>query len=336
MTEHYKVRVTKDHLVFCSGHFISYEGDKCERLHGHNYRTSVEVEGELDANRYVFDFIALKHRTKAITDELDHRMMLPTRNPLIRVEEEARSRPRPLSGPRMAVSARRLRAAADREHHGRAAGRRTSPAAWPTTCSGCTATAPPCCAWRSRRASASRRRANCGRHSAFPVARASAGRRAGPTRPAPSARRTPSAAAGLPGRGRRRRRSPPRPGCAAVSRAHSSSVPVPSPTPTRARSSTISRRTPSATARSAISVGVRRSPRRRRRRVVFPPLRSREKTIDPPKASHASARTAGPATVSSPITMSRDARRPPTAATRPNSRTPASIQRRKPSAANSA
>jgi 6-pyruvoyltetrahydropterin/6-carboxytetrahydropterin synthase len=85
--ERYKVRVTKDHLVFCSGHFISYEGDKCERLHGHNYRTAVEIEGPLDANRYVFDFIALKHRTKAITDELDHRMMLAMRNPLIRVEE---------------------------------------------------------------------------------------------------------------------------------------------------------------------------------------------------------------------------------------------------------
>jgi 6-pyruvoyltetrahydropterin/6-carboxytetrahydropterin synthase len=87
MPEQYKVRVTKDHLVFCSGHFISYEGDRCERLHGHNYRTAVEVEGELDANRYVFDFIALKHRTKAITDELDHRMLLATRNPHIRVEE---------------------------------------------------------------------------------------------------------------------------------------------------------------------------------------------------------------------------------------------------------
>ena len=89
--ERYKVRVTKDHLVFCSGHFISYEGDKCERLHGHNYRTAVEVEGALDENHYVFDFIALKHRTKAITDELDHRMMLPTRNPLILVEPSARS-----------------------------------------------------------------------------------------------------------------------------------------------------------------------------------------------------------------------------------------------------
>jgi 6-pyruvoyltetrahydropterin/6-carboxytetrahydropterin synthase len=91
MAERYKVRVTKDHLVFCSGHFISYEGDRCERLHGHNYRTAVEVEGELDENFYVFDFIALKHRTKAITDELDHRMMLPTRNPHIAVEEGPKS-----------------------------------------------------------------------------------------------------------------------------------------------------------------------------------------------------------------------------------------------------
>jgi 6-pyruvoyltetrahydropterin/6-carboxytetrahydropterin synthase len=91
MAERYTVRVTKDHLMFCSGHFISYEGDKCERLHGHNYRTAVEVEGPLDTNHYVFDFIALKRCTKAIVDELDHRMMLPMRNPLIRVEESAKS-----------------------------------------------------------------------------------------------------------------------------------------------------------------------------------------------------------------------------------------------------
>jgi 6-pyruvoyltetrahydropterin/6-carboxytetrahydropterin synthase len=91
MTEAFKVRVTKDYLVFCSGHFISYEGDKCERLHGHNYRTAVEVEGSLDNNHYVFDFIALKHRTREITNELDHRMMLPTRNPFITVEAGPRS-----------------------------------------------------------------------------------------------------------------------------------------------------------------------------------------------------------------------------------------------------
>lgn len=91
MTERDTVRVTKDYLVFCSGHFISYEGDRCERLHGHNYRASAEVEGDLDENRYVFDFIALKNRLRAITDELDHRMMLATANPFIHVEERAKS-----------------------------------------------------------------------------------------------------------------------------------------------------------------------------------------------------------------------------------------------------
>ena len=85
--ERYTVRVSKDYLVFCAGHFITYDGEHCERLHGHNYRVAVEADGDLDANHYVFDFIALKQHTKAITDTLDHRMLLPTESDRIRVEE---------------------------------------------------------------------------------------------------------------------------------------------------------------------------------------------------------------------------------------------------------
>jgi 6-pyruvoyltetrahydropterin/6-carboxytetrahydropterin synthase len=84
----FKVRVNKDYLVFCSGHFITYNGDQCERIHGHNYRVAVEVEGELDENHYVFDFIALKDLTRQVTDELDHRMLLPTRNRLVTLAED--------------------------------------------------------------------------------------------------------------------------------------------------------------------------------------------------------------------------------------------------------
>jgi 6-pyruvoyltetrahydropterin/6-carboxytetrahydropterin synthase len=87
-TSLYKVRVSKDYLVFCAGHFINYASDQCERLHGHNYRVAVEVEDDLDENSYVFDFIALKDMTRAITDELDHRMLLPTKSRFIRLEEE--------------------------------------------------------------------------------------------------------------------------------------------------------------------------------------------------------------------------------------------------------
>jgi len=84
----FKVRVTKDYLAFCSAHFITYEGDRCEQLHGHNYRVAVEVEGALDQNHYVVDFIALKDMTRSITDDLDHRMLLPTQSAKIRLHEE--------------------------------------------------------------------------------------------------------------------------------------------------------------------------------------------------------------------------------------------------------
>lgn len=84
--ETYTVRVSKDYLVFCCAHFITYEGSTCERLHGHNYRATAEVEGPLDENQYVFDFIALKNLMRRITDELDHHVLLPTTSELIKVE----------------------------------------------------------------------------------------------------------------------------------------------------------------------------------------------------------------------------------------------------------
>ncbi len=87
MPEHYHVRVTKDYLVFSAAHFITYQGDVCERLHGHNYRVAVEVGGPLDENAYVVDFIALRDHAWEIVRQLDHYMLLPTRHERIRVEE---------------------------------------------------------------------------------------------------------------------------------------------------------------------------------------------------------------------------------------------------------
>lgn len=83
--ERYRVRVTKDHLVFSAAHFITFNGDVCERLHGHNWRVAVDVAGPLDENHYVFDFIALRDATQKLVNELDHHMLLPTRHPAIQV-----------------------------------------------------------------------------------------------------------------------------------------------------------------------------------------------------------------------------------------------------------
>ena len=75
--ETFTVRVTKDYLTFCSAHFIVFGGSQCERLHGHNYRIAAELEGELDEDRLVFDFIALKGILREIANELDHRFLVP-------------------------------------------------------------------------------------------------------------------------------------------------------------------------------------------------------------------------------------------------------------------
>jgi 6-pyruvoyltetrahydropterin/6-carboxytetrahydropterin synthase len=84
-TMSYCVRLEKEQHVFSAAHFITFNGNVCERLHGHNYGVAVEVEGPLDENQYVIDFIALRDQLKAITDELDHHVLLPTSHPLIRV-----------------------------------------------------------------------------------------------------------------------------------------------------------------------------------------------------------------------------------------------------------
>jgi 6-pyruvoyltetrahydropterin/6-carboxytetrahydropterin synthase len=81
----YRVRLEKEQHVFSAAHFITFNGDVCERLHGHNYRVAVEIEGPLDQNQYVIDFIALRDELKALTDELDHHVLLPTEHPLIHV-----------------------------------------------------------------------------------------------------------------------------------------------------------------------------------------------------------------------------------------------------------
>lgn len=91
MSAHYHVRLTKDFLVFSAAHFITFGGNTCERLHGHNYRVAAEVYGPLDENHYVIDFILLRDTLRDLVLELDHHMLLPDRHPTIRVVPDAGS-----------------------------------------------------------------------------------------------------------------------------------------------------------------------------------------------------------------------------------------------------
>ena len=88
MTSTFEARVTKDSLVFSAAHFITFNGNVCERLHGHNWRVDVVIAGQLDENQYVYDFIALRDATRELVSQLDHRVLLPDRHPLISVDTD--------------------------------------------------------------------------------------------------------------------------------------------------------------------------------------------------------------------------------------------------------
>ena len=87
-TSKFCVQLEKDSLVFSAAHFITFNGNICESLHGHNYRVKCEIEGPLDENGYVVDFIALRDALASIVASLDHHVLLPLRHSAIQVVEE--------------------------------------------------------------------------------------------------------------------------------------------------------------------------------------------------------------------------------------------------------
>ncbi len=58
---------------FAAAHRLAGSGGKCESLHGHNFRVTLEVTGEhLDETGMLMDFGDLKKVLKTVIAELDH------------------------------------------------------------------------------------------------------------------------------------------------------------------------------------------------------------------------------------------------------------------------
>lgn len=89
MDHRFKVSVAKEYLSFSSAHFITLAGHQCESLHGHNYRVGVTVEGGVDPEcAFVVDFAVLKRILRPHVQAVDHKVLLPTRNPKLVLQEE--------------------------------------------------------------------------------------------------------------------------------------------------------------------------------------------------------------------------------------------------------
>jgi 6-pyruvoyltetrahydropterin/6-carboxytetrahydropterin synthase len=90
MARTFSIEVAKDYFNFASAHFLIFTNGQREPLHGHNYQVSVKMEGELDHAGVVLDFITFKPIVKQVCDALDHRTMIQTESPVLKVHRRAK------------------------------------------------------------------------------------------------------------------------------------------------------------------------------------------------------------------------------------------------------
>ena len=84
----YRLCIRKEGLGFAAAHFTLFPDGRAERLHGHNYRTELEIEGDAVQGGLLLDFTEIKEAVRAICDELDERVLLPTRHPDLEILED--------------------------------------------------------------------------------------------------------------------------------------------------------------------------------------------------------------------------------------------------------
>ena len=69
--ERWSIELQKEYFKFSAAHFLIFPDGSAERLHGHNYRVFVEVDGSLSDYGLVIDFNAIKPLVRELLDQLD-------------------------------------------------------------------------------------------------------------------------------------------------------------------------------------------------------------------------------------------------------------------------
>ena len=73
-------------ICFSSAHII-HEYEKCGRLHGHTYAIHAKISGDTDDKGIIIDFSILKNILKEIANFLDHKILIPERSRIARIQK---------------------------------------------------------------------------------------------------------------------------------------------------------------------------------------------------------------------------------------------------------
>ncbi|RKY19384.1 MAG: 6-pyruvoyl tetrahydropterin synthase [Planctomycetota bacterium] len=75
--ERWSIELQKQAFKFSAAHFLIFPDGTAERLHGHNYRVAVEIDGALSKHGLVIDFKSVKPVIRELVDELDEHWLVP-------------------------------------------------------------------------------------------------------------------------------------------------------------------------------------------------------------------------------------------------------------------
>ncbi|MGZ3721867.1 MAG: 6-pyruvoyl trahydropterin synthase family protein [Bdellovibrionales bacterium] len=83
----FTIHLAKEPFKFSCSHFTILSAEKAERLHGHNYQLRVDITvDDVDPKLgFPFDFNEVKPMIRAFCDELDERILIPTKSPFLKL-----------------------------------------------------------------------------------------------------------------------------------------------------------------------------------------------------------------------------------------------------------
>lgn len=82
----FKIKIEKDRIKFSSAHFTIFGPTEAERLHGHNYYVTIEIQTEdCDALGFATDMKPLKDIAFELSQHLDEYILLPENNPYLKI-----------------------------------------------------------------------------------------------------------------------------------------------------------------------------------------------------------------------------------------------------------
>lgn len=89
------LHLAKQNFKFSAAHFLIFDENHAERLHGHNYQVRVDIrtpsEQELHKDGYFLDFNVFKNFIKARLDQWDEIVLLPEKHPHMKFKKSGKS-----------------------------------------------------------------------------------------------------------------------------------------------------------------------------------------------------------------------------------------------------